>query len=171
MRTVIRIFALAVFASLPLISCRPLPRYIVTTSPIDVLGVGHPWVLRGGRPHGSKGCLVVGARTLRLLQPLDGADSLSRRERQSSGDAVRRHRRLLPTASDGERPARRRARHSGWSDASRAIWPARPDQTAERPRALRTATASLKGRFSRVRNEVLRENRWFAVSATLPFIH
>ena len=31
-----RQFVLAIFVSLPCISCRPVPRYIVTTSPIDV---------------------------------------------------------------------------------------------------------------------------------------
>jgi hypothetical protein len=52
---VVRILLIAVFASLPLVSCRPLPRYIVTTSPIDVVGVGHPGLCVAVDPTDPKG--------------------------------------------------------------------------------------------------------------------
>ena len=51
----IRIVVLAVFACLPLICCRPLPRYIVTTSPIGVVGVGHPGLCVAVDPTNPKG--------------------------------------------------------------------------------------------------------------------
>ena len=51
----IRQFVVATFVSLLLINCRPLPRYIVTTSPIDVVGVGHPGLCVAVDPTDPKG--------------------------------------------------------------------------------------------------------------------